>query len=94
MTDLFERLKYITSGEPEWRIPRLQRAVAYALGLLCWKDGLVEFIEKHLHSVADLKGELVCTWNCCPPIEIEQAFRRAWLGPCGDGTDNVTHDVL
>ena len=94
MNDLFERLQYITSGEPEWRIPRLQRAVAYALGCLRFYPEQQAFIEQRLHSVADLKGELICTWDRPPPLQVTQAFEWAWYGPCGDGCDNVTHDVL
>ena len=94
MTDIFERLQYITSGEPEWRIPRLQRAVAYALGCLRSSPQQQAFIQSKLHSVADMKGELVCTWDSPPPWQVVLAFDLSWLGPCGDGCDNVTHDVL
>ena len=94
MTDLFERLKYITSGEPEWRIARLQRAVAYALGFLSAFREHQEFVQSKLHSVADLKGELICTWDSPPPLQVTQAFEWAWIGPCGDGIGNVMHDVL
>ena len=94
MTDIFERLQYITSGEPEWRIPRLQRAVAYAMGVMWDFREHQEFIGSQLHSVADLKGELICTWDSPPPLQVTQAIELAWIGPCGDGIGNVMHDVL
>ena len=74
------------------RVERLNRVYGYAIGLAEGAGNTV-CIDK-LARLHDHKGNLLVHWHSAPTAQEQRFFSQAWQSRIGDGSEQVTHEVI